>query len=89
MEKLCNCVNTWVLVIHNDFNKIEDYERNGNEVDLENLKRVFQIERHCKFAELANFDKEQIIATISQQENLIKLFCPNVADGETGELTQK
>lgn len=87
MEKLCNnCVNTWVLVIHNDFNRIENYERNGNEVDVENLKRVFQIERHCKFAELANFDKEQIIATISKQENLIKLFYPN---SETGELAQK
>jgi hypothetical protein len=79
-ETLCKCVNTWVLVIHNDFKKIDTYERNGNEVDVKNLKRVFQTERSCKFAELINCDKEQIITTLSEQDKLIKLFYPNITD---------
>jgi hypothetical protein len=79
-ETLCICTNTWVLVVHNDFKKIENYERYGNEVDVENLRRVFEIERNCKFAELINCNKEQIIATLSQQEKLIKLFYPNAID---------
>jgi len=79
-EPLCKCVNTWVLVVHNDFKEIETYERNGNEVDVENLKRIFQIERGCKFAELINCNKERIITTLSEQDKLIKLFYPNNAD---------
>jgi hypothetical protein len=77
VEQQCQCSRTWVLVVHNDFLQIEDYERNGDEQDLENLRRVFEDERHCRFAELANCDKEQILGTLSSTEKLIKLFHPN------------
>lgn len=70
------CPKIWVLVVHNDFKKVEDYERYGNDVDVDNLKRVFQIERNCKFAELANCNKEEIMAALSQEEKLIELFHP-------------
>jgi hypothetical protein len=76
-EQQCQCSRTWVLVVHNDFLQIEDYERNGDEKDLENLRRFFQVERHCKYAELANCDKEQILGTLSSKEKFIKLFHPN------------
>lgn len=73
-ETVCICTNTWVLVVHNDFKKVEKYERYGNEVDVDNLRRVFEFERHCKFAELANCNKDQIVATLSQQDKIIELF---------------
>jgi hypothetical protein len=75
-NKSCQCNNTWVLVVHNDFLQVEGYERKGNEVDVENLKRVWQRERQCRFAELANCTSEQIISTLSSDEKLIKLFHP-------------
>jgi len=74
--KSCHCNNTWVLVVHNDFLQVEGYERKGNEVDVENLKRVWQRERQCKFAELANCTSAQIIGTLSSDEKLTKLFHP-------------
>jgi hypothetical protein len=77
IEQQCQCTRTWVLVVHNDFQQIKDYERNGNNVDLENLQRVFQGERNCRFAELANCNKEQILGTLSSEKKLIKLFHPN------------
>lgn len=76
-EQQCQCSRTWVLVVHSDFLQVEGYERNGNDVDLENLRRVFHVERHCKFAELANCDKAQIVGTLSSKEKLIKMFHPN------------
>jgi hypothetical protein len=77
LEQQCQCTRTWVLVVHNDFQQIKGYERNGNNVDLENLQRVFQGERHCRFAELSNCNKEQILGTLSSKEKLIKLFHPH------------
>jgi Mg2+/Co2+ transporter CorC len=77
LEDQCQCSRTWVLVVHNDFQQIKGYERNGNDVDLENLQRVFQSERHCRFAQLANCDKDQIVGTLSSKEKLIKLFYPD------------
>jgi len=75
-NKSCHCSNTWVLVVHNDFLQLEGYERKGNEVDVENLKRVWQRERQCKYAELANCTSAQIIGTLSSDEKLTKLFHP-------------
>jgi len=75
-NKSCHCSNTWVLVVHNDFLQVEGYERKGNEVDVENLKRVWQRERQCKFAELANCTSAQIIGTLSSDEKLAQLFNP-------------
>jgi hypothetical protein len=80
----CHCNNTWVLVVHNDFLQVEGYERKGNEVDVENLKRVWQRERQCKFAELANCTSAQIIGTLSSDEKLTQLFNPQ----ENGMLFQ-
>jgi hypothetical protein len=45
-------------------------------MDVENLKRVWQRERHCKFAELANCSSAQIIGTLSSDEKLTQLFHP-------------
>jgi hypothetical protein len=74
---VCHCSKTWVLVVHNDFLNVDKYERKGNEVDVANLKRVFQSERNCKFAELQNSNKEHIIGTLASEEQLIKLFYPD------------
>jgi hypothetical protein len=74
--QLCQCKNTWVLVIHNDFLQVEGYERHGDDVDVKNLKRVFQTDRNCKFAELANCNKTQIIETLSNEEKLVQLYHP-------------
>jgi len=70
----CHCSNTWVLVVHNDFLQVEGYERKGNEVDVENLKRVWQRERQCRFTELANCTSEQIISSLSSDEKPTQLF---------------
>jgi len=56
---------------------IEDYQRNGNDKDVENLKRVFHTQRKCQFAELANWKSSDIVGTLSQDEKLIQLFYPN------------
>jgi len=68
---------TWVLVVHNFFRDILDYERIGNEADLTNLKRVFCDQRKCKFAELENCDAGGIVKSLSQEDKLIALFHPN------------
>jgi hypothetical protein len=70
----CVCSRSWVLVVHNDFLQVEGYERRGDDVDVRNLRRVFQSERHCKFAELANCSKAKIIETISSEDKLLQLF---------------
>lgn len=74
--KSCVCSRTWVLVVHNDFLQVEGYERVGNDVDLQNLRRVFQSERECEFAELANCNKAQILETLTSQQKLNQLFHP-------------
>lgn len=76
-RKRCACLRTWVLVVHNDFLQVEGYERRGDDVDLRNLRRVFQTERACKFAELTNCSKEQILETLSSQDKFIQLFHPD------------
>lgn len=73
-KKSCVCSRTWILVVHNDFLQVAGYERRGNDVDLQNLRRVFETERHCKFAQLANCSKAQIIETLSSKQKLVQLF---------------
>jgi len=72
----CLCSRTWVLVVHNDFMYIEDYQRNGNDKDVENLRRVFQTQRKCQFAELANCNSSDIVGTLSNEQQLVQLFFP-------------
>lgn len=76
LMKSCVCSRTWVLVVHNDFLQVKGYERVGNDVDLQNLSRVFQSERQCEFAELANCNKAQILETLTSQQKLNQLFHP-------------
>jgi hypothetical protein len=74
----CLCCKTWVLVVHNDFEKVDQYERGGNDVDVANLRRVFQLDRHCRFAELQNCGRERIIGTLANEEQLVQLFYPQI-----------
>jgi hypothetical protein len=82
-EGTCLCSTTWVLVIHNAFQDIDKYERFGNGADIRNIRRVFHEQRKCRFAELENRGRDDIIDILSTQEMLIQLFHP---DGDCNSL---
>jgi len=69
--------NTWVLVVHNYFKNIPYLERIGNEIDIINIKQLFCATRGCKFAEMENCGREEIIGALSQEEKLTGLFKTN------------
>jgi hypothetical protein len=70
----CLCFRTWVLVIHHDFKGVENFERLGNDADVHNLRRVFQEDRKCKFAEMKNWAKNDILSTLQSEKRIAKLF---------------
>lgn len=41
----CLCYKSLVLVVHNDFKNVDQYKRRGNDVEVANLRRVFQLDR--------------------------------------------
>jgi hypothetical protein len=71
---LCPCAETWVLVVHNSFKGVPNYERQGNEADVRNLQKVFSQDRRCRYAELANCASAEIVQTLGQWEKLLDLF---------------
>jgi hypothetical protein len=71
---LCPCTDTWVLVVHNSFKGVPNYERHGNEADVRNLRKVFSQDRNCRYAELANCASAEIVQTLGQWDKLLDLF---------------
>jgi hypothetical protein len=63
--------------VHNDFSDKGEWERLGNEVDVKNLRRVFEKRPNCKFAELKNCGKEEILRALRSDEQLTNLFHPD------------
>lgn len=73
-SSLCPCGSTWVLVVHNNFKGVPNYERRGNEADVKNLRKVFSQDRNCRFAELENHGSSEIVQTLSRWDKLLELF---------------
>lgn len=71
---LCPCAATWVLVVHDSFKGVPNYERQGNEADVRNLWKVFSQDRRCRYAELANCASAEIVQTLGQWDKLLDLF---------------
>jgi Caspase domain len=71
---LCPCADTWVLVVHNSFKGVPNYERHGNEADVRNLQKVFSQDRRCRYAELANCASAEILQTLGQWDKLLDHF---------------
>jgi hypothetical protein len=76
-DGICLCSKIWVLVVSNDFDGIQGFDRRGNNADIQNLRRVFHEQRHCRFAELRNCGREEIINTFSSADEIKKLFNRN------------
>jgi hypothetical protein len=72
------CLQRWVLVVHDDFGEVADMQRNGNDVDVANLRRVFSVERGFQFAELARQKSSNILHALSNWQYLTALFGHNL-----------
>jgi hypothetical protein len=76
-EGACLCSEVWILVVHSDFHGFDEFERHGNDADVRNLRRVFQEQRKCRFAELANCGSDKIIGTLACPKQIFKIFHPD------------
>jgi hypothetical protein len=72
----CKCARTWVLVVHNSFKGVANYERIGNDFDVSNLRRAFSTQRQCRFAELADCCSADILRALSEEQRFVQLFHP-------------
>jgi hypothetical protein len=73
VEPSC-CENWWVLVIHDDFSRVQDLQRIGDDVDVTNLRQAFAVDRQCRFAELANCHSKVILNNLSNWRLFADLF---------------
>ncbi|XP_059490778.1 uncharacterized protein LOC132205621 [Neocloeon triangulifer] len=66
--------NTWVLVLHYQFSDDDDWRRDGNQKDVENLAMCFGRYKNCCFKAVGSMKKESVLQTLSNNEEFIKLF---------------
>jgi hypothetical protein len=70
-DGLCLCSKTWVLIVHNDFEGISNYERKGNDADVQNINRVFATRPNATIRELKKCGSQEILTTIREKLNIL------------------
>jgi len=67
----------FVLVIHYEFEKCGNMKREGNQIDINNLRDAFETLRGCAFKDLRSPTKEKLLETLGSDEEMTKILGRN------------
>ncbi|CAB3383796.1 Hypothetical predicted protein [Cloeon dipterum] len=83
----------WVLAVHYDFKFNEEkhpasskkffneHFRNGDDVDVGNLRKTFEERRNCNFYDFLSPTKEKLLELLADKDQLLQLFeCKDLPD---------
>jgi len=61
-------------VVHYGFVGIKDWEREGNNLDVEALRETFTVKREGKFVELASPTRNELLDNLRDEQKLFTHF---------------